>query len=126
MRTDRPRILIAVAAILASSPTIASPRSAAGKSTGPIQINCDMLNFTGALDKPTERELGPAHTLDAAAAVLERHNVPFSRERATLTFGQMPKRMLDNLNALPPGEPIVLPNDTGGAICVMVPSAETY
>ncbi len=118
-------LIVSAAFVALASPAAAAPRVAPA-SAGPLQINCDMLNFTGALDKATERELVPAHTLDAAAAVLDRHKVPFSRERGTLTFGQMPKKLLDNLNALPAGEPIILPNEGGGAICVLVPQAETY
>ena len=122
MRTSR--LLMLLTATIASAPVLAA--RAPLPSAGPIQLNCDMLSFTGMLDRATTRELGPAHTLDAAATILDRHKVPFSRERGTLTFGDMPKKMLDDLNALPAGEPIVLPNETGGAICVLIPSAETY
>ena len=126
MRTNGLTILAAISFTLAPLPALAAPRAPRPITTGPMQLNCDMLSFVGMLDKATTRELGPAHTLDAAATVLDNHKIPFSRERGTLTFGEMPKKLLDDLNALPSGEPIILPNNTGGAICVLIPSAETY
>ena len=124
----RSAFLILASAVALSPPLAAESRRAPVQqaSTGPQQISCDMLSFAGQLDRATSRELVPTHTLDAAAAVLTRHNVTFTRERGTLTFGQMPKKLFEDLNRLPPGEPIILPNQDGGAICVLVPGGDTY
>jgi hypothetical protein len=90
------------------------------------QFNCDALTVTQKLKPSVKQELGPAHSLEAAAAVLTRHQVPFERSRGMMTMSDVPQKVVDQINTLPQGEPIILPNGDGVAICVLRPSAESY
>ena len=89
------------------------------------QFDCDALSTSQHLDAATLRDLGPAHSLEAAAAVLARHGVKYERSQGVMTLNDVPKRMLHEINLLPQGEPIILPNGDGSAICVLRPSADS-
>jgi hypothetical protein len=111
-------LIAAIAAPLAARPA----RTPALAST---QFNCDALSTSGKLDAATLRDLGPAHSLDAAAAVLAKHGVKYERTQGVMTLSGVPERMLRNINTLPQGEPIILPNGDATAICVLRPSADS-
>ncbi len=93
--------------------------------TESLQIACDAINVAGRLDNATARDLGPAHSLDAAADVLTRHNVKFTRGHGVMTLTDAPSPMVRQIYQLPQGEPIVLPNGEDTTICVPRPSADS-
>jgi hypothetical protein len=121
------RRLIAIALLSAAAANVgAAPRARGGMETESAQFNCDALNVASPLDRATARDLGPAHSLDAAAAVLARHNVKFERSQGQLSVSDAPKTVIQQIYQLPQGEPIVLPNGDGVTICVLRPSADSY
>ncbi len=87
--------------------------------------DCDALSVNQNLDPSTMRDLKPAHSLDAAAAVLARHGIKYHRLQATLTLTDVPQHVLENINRTPQGEPFILPDDDSSAICVLRPSADS-
>lgn len=89
------------------------------------QFNCDALNVPVRLNRDVARDLEPAHSLDAAQAVLEKHNVPFERSRGVMTMSDVPQKVVDQIYRLPQGEPVILPNGDGMTICVLRPSADS-
>jgi hypothetical protein len=111
-------LLLLTSGIAAAAPSAHEPRAS-------LQFNCEALNITGQLDEATRRDLEPAHTLDAAAAVLAKHNVKFERSRGLMTMSDAPLAVVRQINTLPQGEPIVLPNGQNSTICVIQPSGDS-
>lgn len=111
--------------LVAAAPVVAAP-PATPVETESLRLACDALNIDGTIDGATAKDLGPAHSLDAAAAVLEQHNVKYTRSRGVMTLTDAPAAMVREIYQLPQGEPIVLPNGTDTTICVPRPSADTY
>ncbi len=121
----RTRLFLAPLLLIVAAPaSIAAPTKE--ENTESLQIACDAINIPGQLNNATLKDLGPAHSLDAAAAVLEQHKIKFVRARATMTLSNAPSAMVREIYQLPQGEPIVLPNGDDTTICVPVPSADTY
>jgi len=89
------------------------------------QFDCDALQIDSPLDRATRRDLGPAHSLDEAAAVLQRHRVKYERGLRVLTLTSAPARLIHDIATIKQGEPIILPNGQGSAICVLVPSPDS-
>jgi hypothetical protein len=87
---------------------------------------CDALTLSGGVNAAVAHDLEPAHSLEAAAEVLDRHKVPFERTRGMMTMTNVPQAVLDRINRLPQGEPVVLPNGDGLTICVIRPSPDSY
>ncbi len=104
---------------------IAAKPPVRGAELASTQLNCDAISTTQPLDAATLRDLGPAHSLDAAADVLTRHGVKFARSQGVMTLSGVPARLLHDIDTLPQGEPIILPNGEGSAICVLRPSADS-
>jgi len=71
------------------------------------------------------RDLRPAHSLDAAAAVLAKHGIKFVRSQGFLSLEGLSPGELRDIATLPQGEPIILPNTEGSAICVLRPSPDS-
>lgn len=95
--------------------------------TGTVaQFNCDALTVSQKLDRSVARALEPAHSLEAAEAVLTQYKVPFARSRGMMTMSGVPQKVVDRIYTLPQGEPIILPSGEGVAICVPRPSADSY
>ncbi|WP_294392714.1 hypothetical protein [uncultured Sphingomonas sp.] len=115
---------LAIALCLLAVPQLAA--AAPAPSLISTQFNCDALTVSQKLDKTVAQELEPAHSLEAAQAVLTRHGVPFQRSQGMMTMSGVPAKVLEQINTLPQGEPIVLPNGEGVAICVLRPSADSY
>jgi hypothetical protein len=90
------------------------------------QFNCETLTVSQKLNKNVARELAPAHSLDAAEAVLTRHKVPFERNRGSMTLSGVSRRVIEQIYTMPQGEPIILPQGEGVAICVLRPSADSF
>lgn len=90
-----------------------------------IEFDCDALQIDTQLDRATLRDLGPAHSLDEAAAVLNRHAVKYVRGPRVLTLTSAPARIIRDISRTKQGEPIILPNRKGSAICVLMPSPDS-
>ena len=88
------------------------------------QFDCDALDIDSPLDRATLRDLAPAHSLDEAAAVLNRHGVKYARGPRVLTMSA-PAQEVRDINMRKQGEPIILPNGEGSAICVLMPSPDS-
>ena len=89
------------------------------------RFDCDALQIDSRLDRATLRDLEPAHSLDEAAAVLHRHGVKYERGPRVLTLTSAPPRLVRDINMMKQGEPIILPNGEGSAICVLIPSPDS-
>lgn len=116
------RIAIAVLVAGLALPVAARPKAAGTESA---QFECDALQIDSRLDRATLRDLGPAHSLDEAAAVLNRHGVKYERGPRVLTLTSAPTRLVRDINMMKQGEPIILPNGEGSAICVLRPSPDS-
>ena len=106
-------------------PAAAKPAQASVPVLGVPQADCDALSTSQRFDEATLRDLRPAHSLDAAAAVLDKHGIKFVRSQGFLTLEGLSPRELRDIATLPQGEPIILPNAEGNAICVLRPSADS-
>lgn len=115
-------LLAGLAAGLALPVTARMPKAAGTQSA---QFDCDALEISAQLDRATLRDLGPAHSLDEAAAVLNRHGVKYQRGPRVLTLTSAPAKVVRDINMMKQGEPIILPNGTGSAICVLRPSPDS-
>ena len=116
---------LAAFALLAS---VAAPSVAARQKISTLesaQFDCDALQIDARLDRATLRDLGPAHSLDEAAAVLNRHKVKYARGPRTLTLTSAPESLVRDITTMKQGEPIILPNGEGSAICVLRPSSDS-
>jgi hypothetical protein len=116
------RLYIAPFLLLAAAPLQAAPPAPVADDTESVQIACDAINVAGQLNHSTLKDLEPAHSLDAAAMVLEQHKVKFSRTHNVMMLSNAPSAMVREIYQLPQGEPIVLPNGEDTTICVPRPS----
>ncbi|MBO9499951.1 MAG: SurA N-terminal domain-containing protein [Novosphingobium sp.] len=69
----------------------------------------DQIAFPLGTDENVLRQLEPAHTLDAVAAILTAAHVQFTRGPATLDTALTTPEVAQKIAELPPGEPFVLP-----------------
>jgi len=116
---------LAIALLLTA---LALPAAAARQkaiATISAQFDCDALEIDSPLDRATLRDLGPAHSLDEAAAVLNRHGVKYARGQRVLTLTSAKPSLVRDITMMKQGEPIVLPNGEGSAICVLIPSPDS-
>jgi hypothetical protein len=111
-------------ALASAGATFAAPPATGDKQAASESLSCDAISYRGQLDPATMKELEPIHDLNKVAAVLTKKGVAFDRARGTVTLALPPKVKAD-IDALPPGEPIVLPSPEGGVVCVLVPSADS-
>ena len=118
---------IAACALLSTVavPAAAKPILPRAPMLGVPQADCDALSTNQRLDAATLRDLRPAHSLDAAAEVLNKHGIKYVRSQGVLPLDGLSERELHNIATLPQGEPIILPADEGSAICVLRPSADS-
>lgn len=116
---------LTVALLLAGLALPAAARPKSGQALESAQYDCDALQIDSRLDRSTLHDLGPAHSLDEAAAILTRHGVKYERGLRVLTLSGAPPRLVRELNTTKQGEPIILPNGEGSAICVLVPSPDS-
>lgn len=116
---------LAVALLLAGLALPAAATRQKMVATESAQFDCDALQIDMPLDHATLRDLGPAHSLDEAAAVLNRHGVKYARGPRVLTLTSAPASLVRNITTMKQGEPIVLPNGEGSAICVLRPSSDS-
>ncbi len=116
--------IVAVPLLLLAAPACWAAPTAAPE-TESLRLACDSINVAGSLDQATEKDLGPAHSLDAAAAVLDQHKVKYTRGHGVMMISDAPAAMVKQIYQLPQGEPIVLPNGEDTTICVPRPSADS-
>lgn len=69
----------------------------------------DQLEFTPVRDPRKLMTLKDVHSLDALAAGLQKIGIAFDRGKAMMDTGQLDPRLVQKINALPPGEPFILP-----------------
>lgn len=107
--------------------TLAAPAAAKPRAIGQTsaQFDCDAIAIDQPLDRATLHDLGPAHSLDEAAAVLNKHGVKYERGPRVLTLSSAPAKLVHDITLMKQGEPIILPNGDGSAICVLRPSADS-
>lgn len=122
---NRARFAVLLLAFLSAPLCARSPSIPRAETDTSAQFNCDALSIGQRLDAATLRDLGPAHSLEAAAAVLIKHGVKFQRSQGVMTLESVPADMLRHIVSLPQGEPIILPNGDGSAICVLRPSEDS-
>jgi len=116
---------LSVALLLAGLALPATARVPRAAGTQSAQFDCDALEISSQLDRATLRDLGPAHSLDEAAAVLNRHGVKYQRGPRVLTLTSAPTKLVRDITTMKQGEPIILPNGSGSAICVLRPSPDS-
>jgi hypothetical protein len=118
---------IAASVVLAclAGPGFARPASPSLPLLGTAQADCDALATSQRFDPATLRDLRPAHSLEAAADVLTRHGIKFVRKQGYLALDGLSPRELRDIATLPQGEPIILPDAEGSAICVLRPSEDS-
>src|SRR3954470_9512627 len=85
-------------------PAIARPVRPVAPQLGVTQADCDALATRQRFDPATLRDLEPAHSLEAAAAVLTKHGIKFVRSQGALALDGLSERELRNIATLPQGE----------------------
>jgi hypothetical protein len=123
MRTSG-RLIATMTALAAAGALRAAPTPPAEPKAEQVNLNCDAISYRGTLDAKTMKELEPVHDLNKVATILTSKGYVFDRARGVLSVPLPPKEMAQ-IDALPPGEPIVLPSREGGVVCVLVPSADS-
>jgi hypothetical protein len=117
-------LIAALGGLIATGGSCAVPPAAKAEQVTPTNLSCDAISYRGQLDPATMKELEPIHDLNKVAGVLTRKGVVFDRGRGVVTIA-LPPSAKAAIDALPPGEPIVLPSPQGGVVCVLVPSADS-
>ncbi len=90
------------------------PASFAGRSV----LTLDQLQFPLPSNPERLRALEGAKSIAEAATILTRLNIPFQRGTSRMDTGQIPQQMMAQIQALPPGEPFIVPG--GGVVTVNV------
>lgn len=104
----------AVDAFISANPTIFSQRK---------RYTLDQLVFTQPADASILQKLGPAHSLDAIAAILTAAHTQFVRGSGKLDSAGIPPQIATKIASLPPGEPFLLP-DNGRIVASVITATE--
>ena len=104
----------AIDSFISGNPTIFSQRK---------RYTLNQIVFNQPADPAFLQKLGPAHSLDAIAALLTASQVQFARGTGKLDTGAIPPEIATRINALPAGEPFLLP-DNGRIVASVIQSAE--
>ena len=105
---------VAVTRFIASNPTMFNERR---------RYALDQIAFSQPADAKILKDLAPAHSLDAIAAILTAHGIQFSRGKGQLDSAIIPPAMADRIASLPPGEPFLVP-DKGRMVASTISSME--
>jgi len=97
-----------------SHPTIFSQRK---------RYTLNQIIFAPPSDPAVVKQLEPAHSLDAIAAILTAAHVPFARGVGNLDSAAIPAEVATKIAALPPGEPFLLP-DNGRIVASVIQQAQ--
>lgn len=81
-------------------------------------LRLDQIRFPMPSDPNKLRALEADHSMDAVAATLKRIGIAFERVPATLDSAQVPPTVLARIEALPTGEPFIVPD--GSVVSVSV------
>lgn len=84
-------------------------------------LTLDRIQFAAPSDSTKLEVLKADHSLDAIAKTLQSQGITFSREPAELDTGQLTHAVLQQIEALPAGEPFIMPQ--GGLITAGVVTA---
>jgi len=82
------------------------------------RLALDQIRFARPVDTAQLKQLEPTKSLDEVAAVLASLKIPFQRGAAPLDTAAVPPELMKRINALPAGEPFVVP--AGNMIVVSV------
>lgn len=104
----------AVSSFIAGNPTMFAGRK---------RYTLDQLVFPQPTDMTLVKELQPAHSLEAIAAILTAKGVAFQRGNGQLDSGMLPPEVASKIGALPPGEPFLIP-DNGRLVASVIKSSE--
>ena len=81
-------------------------------------LRLDQIRFPMPTDPTKLRALEADHSMDAVATTLKGLGIAFERVPATLDSSQLPPAVLPRIEALPAGEPFIVPD--GGIVSVSV------
>lgn len=81
-------------------------------------LRLEQIRFPMPVDPTKLRALEADHSLDAVSATLKGLGIAFERVPATLDSSQLPPAVLTRIEALPAGEPFIVPD--GGIVSVSV------
>lgn len=93
----------AIAAFQASRPEMFAKREA---------WNLDQLFYTTPTDPAAQKRIADARTMDAMIAALTQSGIPFQRAKNKINTAVVPHELYLRLNALPPGQPFIVPAGT--------------
>lgn len=83
----------------------------------------DQIQFAMPSDATKLKALENDHSMDAVAASLQRMGIPFTRGPSQMDSAQLGQPRLNQIRALPDGEPFVIP--AGGVVTVAVITGST-
>ncbi|WP_287978682.1 EpsD family peptidyl-prolyl cis-trans isomerase [Sphingomonas sp.] len=101
----------AIDAFIASHPT-----SFAGRSI----FTVDQIRFAPPADQSVITGMKDLHTLPAIVQYLTSKGVKFDRGSSKIDSAQVPQQMMQQVLALPPGEPFIVPTPQGVVVSVIV------
>ena len=81
-------------------------------------LRLDQIRFPMPTDPTKLRALEADHSIEAVAATLKGQGIAFERVPSTLDSSQLPPAVLTQIEALPAGEPFIVPD--GGVVSVSV------
>jgi EpsD family peptidyl-prolyl cis-trans isomerase len=89
-----------------------------GMFSGRTRLMLDQLQFDAPADMSRLKELESAHSLQAVGEKLTQMGIKFQQGKGALDSATVPPEVLQKIQALPAGEPFVVPN--GGKVVVSV------
>jgi peptidyl-prolyl cis-trans isomerase C len=104
----------AVTRFISTNPTMFSERK---------RYALDQIIFPQPADATVIKELEPAHSLDAIAAILSARGIQFSRGKGQLDSATVPPAMASRIASLPAGEPFLVP-DNGRLVASVITATE--
>jgi EpsD family peptidyl-prolyl cis-trans isomerase len=84
------------------------------------RLALDQIQFARPKDAAVLKTLEPTRNMDEVIKVLGAHNIQFRRGRGALDTATVPANLLKQLEALPAGEPFVVPAPTVITVGVVV------
>ncbi|UZK67727.1 SurA N-terminal domain-containing protein [Sphingomonas sp. M1-B02] len=82
-------------------------------------LTLDRIQFAVPADPTTLKPLQAARNMDQVEATLRQLNIQFSRAPAELDTARTPPAILSQINALPSGEPFILPQGRSATAAVV-------
>lgn len=88
------------------------------------QYQLDQLVFDPPADQNKLRPLVDAHSLEAVAQVLDAAGIAYQRGKSGLDSATVPAEVMRQIQALPPGEPFVVPSQGKVVASVIIGSSD--